>query len=178
MIRTRRLLALLLTLVLVLSLAPAAQAAPPQEACREGGEHIWDVYEDTATCTQGGTRRYRCRKCGIWYNEPSTALGHDWREGEVIEGDGLLTQQRVRELSQMPRLFLLCGHYEGVDERVIGRIADEEISIGDYVLTGGELPALVLTDAIARMCEKAEGCAEEAPVRPAFSKAPVRPAAP
>lgn len=65
----------------------------------------------------------------------------------------VLTQQRVRELSQIPRLFLLCGHYEGVDERVIGRIADEEISIGDYVLTGGELPALVLTDAIARMCE-------------------------
>ncbi len=96
MIRTRRVLALLLTLVLVLSLAPAAQAAPPQEACREGGEHIWDVYEDTATCTQGGTRRYRCRKCGIWYNEPSPALGHDWREGELIGGDGLLTPQRVR----------------------------------------------------------------------------------
>lgn len=65
----------------------------------------------------------------------------------------VLTQQRVRELAQMPRLFLLCGHYEGVDQRVIDRITDEEISIGDYVLTGGELPALVLTDAVARMCE-------------------------
>ena len=64
-----------------------------------------------------------------------------------------LTQQRVRELAQMPRLFLLCGHYEGVDQRVLDRIADEEISIGDYVVTGGELPALVLTDAVARMCE-------------------------
>ena len=64
-----------------------------------------------------------------------------------------LTQQRVRELAQLPRLFLLCGHYEGIDQRVLDRIADEEISIGDYVVTGGELPALVLTDAVARMCE-------------------------
>lgn len=65
----------------------------------------------------------------------------------------VLTQQRVRELAEMPRLFLLCGHYEGIDQRVIDRIVDEEISIGDYVVTGGELPALVLTDAVARMCE-------------------------
>ena len=65
----------------------------------------------------------------------------------------VLTQQRVRELAEMPRLFLLCGHYEGIDQRVIDRIVDEEISIGDYVVTGGELPALILTDAVARMCE-------------------------
>ncbi len=64
-----------------------------------------------------------------------------------------LTQQRVRELAQLPRLFLLCGHYEGVDQRVLDRIADEEISVGDYVVTGGELPALILTDAVARMCD-------------------------
>lgn len=64
-----------------------------------------------------------------------------------------LTQQRVRELAVMPRLFLLCGHYEGVDQRVLDRICDEEISVGDYVVTGGELPALILTDAVARMCE-------------------------
>lgn len=64
-----------------------------------------------------------------------------------------LTQQRAQALSRMPYIFLLCGHYEGVDQRVLDKIVDEEISIGDYVLTGGELPALVLTDAIARMCE-------------------------
>ena len=62
-----------------------------------------------------------------------------------------LTQKRVVELSKMDRLVLLCGHYEGVDERVLEEIVDEEISIGDYVLTGGELPALVLTDAVCRM---------------------------
>ena len=65
----------------------------------------------------------------------------------------VLTQQRVRELAGMPRLFLLCGHYEGIDQRVLDRIVDEEISVGDYVVTGGELPALTLTDAVARMCE-------------------------
>lgn len=63
----------------------------------------------------------------------------------------VLTQQRVKELSKLPNIALLCGHYEGVDERVIEKIVDEEISIGDYVLTGGELPALVLSDCIARM---------------------------
>ncbi len=65
-----------------------------------------------------------------------------------------LTQETAVRLSKMGDtecLFLLCGHYEGVDQRIIDKIVDEEISIGDYVLTGGELPALVLTDAIARM---------------------------
>ena len=64
----------------------------------------------------------------------------------------VLTQQMAVDLVQKDTLFLLCGHYEGVDQRIIDRIVDEEISIGDYVLTGGELPALVLTDCIARMC--------------------------
>lgn len=62
-----------------------------------------------------------------------------------------LTQTRVKELAGLGHLVLLCGHYEGVDERVIEEIVDEEISIGDYVLTGGELPALVVADAVARM---------------------------
>ena len=64
-----------------------------------------------------------------------------------------LTQKRVNELAQMSNIAILCGHYEGVDERVIEAIVDEEISIGDYVLTGGEMPALILTDAIARLCD-------------------------
>ena len=64
-----------------------------------------------------------------------------------------LTQQRAKELSQLDDIFILCGHYEGVDERVIEEIVDEEISIGDYVLTGGEMPALVLVDCVVRMLE-------------------------
>lgn len=62
-----------------------------------------------------------------------------------------LTQQRVRELSKMDNIALLCGHYEGIDERVIEELQPEEISVGDYVLTGGELPALIVADAVSRM---------------------------
>ncbi len=60
-------------------------------------------------------------------------------------------QKRAVELSKLDRLVLLCGHYEGIDERVIEEIVDEEISIGDFVLTGGELPALAVADAVCRM---------------------------
>ncbi|MBQ8786354.1 MAG: tRNA (guanosine(37)-N1)-methyltransferase TrmD [Oscillospiraceae bacterium] len=74
------------------------------------------------------------------------------------------TQQRAVELSKMDNILIICGHYEGVDQRVIDKIVDEEISIGDYVLTGGELPALVVTDAVARMCDgvlSSEECFQE-----------------
>lgn len=62
-----------------------------------------------------------------------------------------LTQKRVVELSRLDNIALLCGHYEGIDERVIEELQPEEISVGDYVLTGGELPALILADSISRM---------------------------
>ena len=65
----------------------------------------------------------------------------------------VLTQNRVKELSSLTNIAILCGHYEGVDQRLIDEIVDEEISIGDYVITGGELPALILVDAIARLQE-------------------------
>ncbi len=61
-----------------------------------------------------------------------------------------LDQKIVKELSNQKHLILLCGHYEGIDQRVIDKIVDEEISIGDYVLTGGEIPAMVLIDSISR----------------------------
>ena len=62
-----------------------------------------------------------------------------------------LTQQRLKELATLENVCILCGHYEGVDERLIEEYIDEEISIGNYVLTGGELPALVLADSLSRM---------------------------
>jgi len=61
------------------------------------------------------------------------------------------TQQKAVELSKLDRIVLLCGHYEGIDQRVIDEIVDEELSIGDFVLTGGELPALTVADAVCRM---------------------------
>lgn len=61
-----------------------------------------------------------------------------------------LNQQIVQDLAKEENIILLCGHYEGIDQRVIDEIVDEEISIGDYVLTGGELPAMVLIDSVSR----------------------------
>ena len=65
----------------------------------------------------------------------------------------VLTQQKAAELSTLDHVVILCGHYEGVDARVIEEIVDEEISIGDFVLTGGELPACILVDAVARLVD-------------------------
>lgn len=62
-----------------------------------------------------------------------------------------LTQKRLKELAAVDSICILCGHYEGVDQRVLDTFVDEEISIGDYVLTGGELPAMVFADALSRM---------------------------
>ncbi len=65
----------------------------------------------------------------------------------------VLNQEKVKELSREEHLILLCGHYEGIDQRVLDEIVSEEISIGDYVLTGGELPAMVLVDSVSRYVE-------------------------
>ncbi|MFT4248570.1 MAG: tRNA (guanosine(37)-N1)-methyltransferase TrmD [Pseudomonas sp.] len=73
-----------------------------------------------------------------------------------------LTQSRVRELAALPRLVLLCGRYEGVDERFLAAEVDEEISIGDYVLSGGELGAAVIVDAVTRLQEGALNDVESA----------------
>jgi len=64
-----------------------------------------------------------------------------------------LDQPKVEELARYEQLILLCGHYEGIDQRAIDKIEPEEISIGDYVLTGGEIPAMVLIDSVSRYVE-------------------------
>ena len=64
-----------------------------------------------------------------------------------------LNQDKVEEFSKESHLIILCGHYEGIDQRVLDKIVDEEISIGDYVLTGGEIPAMVLIDSVSRYVE-------------------------
>ena len=75
-----------------------------------------------------------------------------------------LNQNIVETLAKQEHLIILCGHYEGIDQRVLDKIVDEEISIGDYVLTGGELPAMVLIDSVSRYVEgvlKEESIKEE-----------------
>ena len=90
---------------------------------------------------------YRC------YNSICEQIGKEPHLVYMTPQGKTLTQQRVKELSKLDNIVILCGHYEGVDERVIDELQPEEISIGDYVLTGGELPALILADSISRMLD-------------------------
>ena len=76
----------------------------------------------------------------------------------------VLNQKKVQSLAKEEHIILLCGHYEGIDQRVLDEIVDEEISIGDYVLTGGEIPAMVLIDSVSRYVDgviKKESTKEE-----------------
>ena len=88
---------------------------------------------------------YDCYRSLYGGDEPKPHLIYMSPKGRTFD------QKRARELSELDRIVLLCGHYEGVDERVIEEIVDEELSIGDFVLTGGELPALAVADAVCRM---------------------------
>ena len=74
----------------------------------------------------------------------------------------IFTQKKAQELAQEEDLIILCGHYEGIDERVLEEVVTDEISIGDYVLTGGELPALVVMDSVSRMVDGVLGNSESA----------------
>lgn len=88
---------------------------------------------------------YDCYKSLYNEGEKKPHLIYMSPKGKVFD------QKKAIELSKLDRLVLLCGHYEGIDQRVIDEIVDEELSIGDFVLTGGELPALTVADAVCRM---------------------------
>ena len=100
-----------------------------------GGMGMLLMAEPIALCMDAVVRQLGCKPHTVYLSPQGRTL----------------TQKRVKELSEMDGLLLLCGHYEGIDERVLTDYVDEEISIGDYVVTGGELPALILTDAVCRM---------------------------
>lgn len=85
------------------------------------------------------------------YTDLATRIGHRPRLIYLTPQGKTFTQQMARELAMEENLVFLCGHYEGIDERVLDEIATDYISIGDYVLTGGELPSMVLMDSISRM---------------------------
>lgn len=88
---------------------------------------------------------YRCYEAILEMAKKKLPVVYLTPQGET------LTQKKCEEFSKMGDLILLCGHYEGIDERVIEKISPIEISVGDYVLTGGELPALTLIDAVSRL---------------------------
>ena len=124
---------------------------------------------------EGGYRRVDDRPFGggpgmVMMIEPLHACLAATRAADPVAGPVIyltpqgapLTQAKVRQLAALPRLILLCGRYEGVDERLVAAEVDEEISIGDYVLSGGELGAAVIIDAVARLQEGALNDAESA----------------
>jgi tRNA (guanine37-N1)-methyltransferase len=134
---------------------------------------------------EGGYRRVDDSVCGggpgmVMLIEPlrkalavarQAATGHAEQPAPVIylsPQGRRLTQQKVQELARLPRIILLCGRYEGIDERLLEHEVDEELSIGDYVLSGGELAAAVLIDAVGRLQEGALGDAQSA-VQDSFS---------
>lgn len=132
----------------------ARRAEKIQVNCRQIREYTQDKHRRVDDTPYGGGMGmvmqcepiYNCYKavCEEWNVKPHTIY--------MSPKGTVLTQEKAVELSKMDNILIICGHYEGVDQRVLDKIVDEEISIGDYVLTGGELPALVLTDCIARMC--------------------------
>lgn len=87
---------------------------------------------------------------------------HEARRIYLSPRGKLLTADIAKKLAGNERLLLLCGHYEGIDQRIIDLCIDEELSIGDYVLTGGELPAMILTDVVARFVPGVLGCSDSA----------------
>ena len=107
-----------------------------------GGKGMLMAAQPIWNCYQGVLRdgdRPKNERCRVIYMTPTGSV---------------LTQMRAEELARdYDRLILLCGHYEGVDQRVLDEIVDEEISIGDYVLTGGEMPACILVDCVSRLID-------------------------
>ena len=103
-------------------------------------EPIWNALEAIASENQGAEV------------EPTSTARASRSRTILFSAKGkTCTQEDKRRLAEYDRLILICGRYEGVDERVAEHLADEELSIGDYVLTGGELPALVVLDAVSRL---------------------------
>jgi tRNA (guanine37-N1)-methyltransferase len=110
-------------------------------------------------------------RCDPLFNATESILGSEFHNTPRIlmcPQGRLLRQSIVREISKLPRLFIICGHYEGVDERVRQYLATDTLSIGDYVLTNGALSAAVLIDAVTRLLPGVLGCSES-PIRESFS---------
>lgn len=133
----------------------ARKAGKIEINCRQIREYTQDKHRRVDDTPYGGGMGmvmqcepiYNCYKavCNETGSKPHTIYMSP--KGKVF------TQQRAVELSKMDNILIICGHYEGVDQRIIDKIVDEEISIGDYVLTGGEIPAIAVVDAVARMCD-------------------------
>ena len=123
--------------------------------CRQIREYTLDKHRRVDDTPYGGGMGMvmQCEPIYNCYKAVCEELGAKPHTIYMSPKGRVFDQKRAVELSKMDNILIICGHYEGVDQRVIDKIVDEELSIGDYVLTGGELPAMVVADAVARMCE-------------------------
>ena len=124
-----------------------------QVCCHQIRDYAFDKHQRVDDCPFGGGMGMllMAEPIALCMDDLVAHLGRKPHTVYLSPQGKTLTQQRVKELAQLDGLVLLCGHYEGVDERVLDAYADEEISVGDYVVTGGEMPALLLADAVCRL---------------------------
>ena len=124
-----------------------------QVCCHQIRDYAFDKHSRVDDCTFGGGMGMLmiAEPIALCMDDLISTLGRKPHTVYLSPVGKVLTQEKVKELSKYDNIVLLCGHYEGVDERVIEEYADEIISIGDFVLTGGELPALALADSVCRM---------------------------
>lgn len=132
----------------------ARKAGKIDVSCRQIREYTQDKHRRVDDTPYGGGMGMvmQCEPIYNCYQAVCEELGCKPHIIYMSPKGKVLTQRRAAELSEEENILIVCGHYEGVDQRVLDKIVDEEISAGDYVLTGGELPALMLTDAVARLC--------------------------
>ena len=123
--------------------------------CRQIREYTLDKHRRVDDTPYGGGMGMvmQCEPIYNCYKAVCEELGTKPHTIYMSPKGRIFDQKRAIELSKQDNILIICGHYEGVDQRVIDKIVDEELSIGDYVLTGGELPAMVVADTLASMCE-------------------------
>lgn len=132
----------------------ARKAGKIEVSCRQIRDYAYNKHRRVDDTPYGGGMGMvmQCEPIYECYKDVCADMGAVPHTIYMSPKGKILTEERAIELSQMENILIICGHYEGVDQRIIDKIVDEEISAGDYVLTGGELPALMLTDCIARLC--------------------------
>ncbi|MEO7717672.1 MAG: tRNA (guanosine(37)-N1)-methyltransferase TrmD [Capsulimonas sp.] len=140
----------------------AQEAGRVELAAHDPRDHTTDRHRSTDDTPYGGGAGMVMRPGPIFAAVESLEPPSDARIVMLTPQGKTLTQAMAHEFAQSSHLILLCGHYEGFDERVREHLATDEISIGDYVLTGGELPALVLIDAVVRLLPGVLGSEESA----------------
>lgn len=133
----------------------ARRAGKIEVNCRQIREYTQDKHRRVDDTPYGGGMGMvmQCEPIYNCYKAVCNEIGSKPHTIYMSPKGKVFNQQKAVELSEMDNIFIICGHYEGVDQRIIDRIVDEEISIGDYVLTGGEIPAMTVVDAVARMCD-------------------------